>query len=161
MKGAATILWTEELDAKIIGLWKRGKSASEIANALGEPHTRNGVIGRITRLRRWGVDVGRPLKLVNSKPPKPRSYTPRVRPQPSLAIVALKPLASVFKPPEPRPDRPGIVDLKRGECKFGHGDPGDSDFHFCGAKTSGGSWCDFHKSVVYQPLPAKVRKAAA
>ena len=41
--------WTKEREEKLKDLWKKGHSASQIANMLGET-TRNAVIGKAHRL---------------------------------------------------------------------------------------------------------------
>ena len=43
-------MWTDDTVARLTELWNQGKSASEIAKALGSAITRNAVIGKAHRL---------------------------------------------------------------------------------------------------------------
>ena len=43
--------WTEEREQKLRELWKKGYTASQIAEMLGESTTRNAVIGKAHRLK--------------------------------------------------------------------------------------------------------------
>ena len=51
MTPARTSPWTPERDERLRTLWLDGKSASQIAGALGDGVTRNAVIGRVHRLK--------------------------------------------------------------------------------------------------------------
>lgn len=165
--------WTEEQDRQLKALWVEGLSASQCGARLGI--SRNAVIGRVHRLdlparapRRLGARHAtdgkreRPQRIRERKPPKPA---------PTLATVTLKPLP-LLPVAEPDPNKPGLIDLKPGHCKFPHGDPGTEGFHFCGAKCErdASPYCDYHRSIAYQPyrptgkpfvdFQAKQRRAA-
>tara|TARA_B100000959_G_scaffold231703_1_gene248309 strand:+ start:109 stop:258 length:150 start_codon:yes stop_codon:yes gene_type:complete len=43
--------WTEEREQKLKELWRKGYTASQIAEMLGEDTTRNAVIGKAHRLK--------------------------------------------------------------------------------------------------------------
>jgi GcrA cell cycle regulator len=71
--------WTEERILNLTTLWNEGKSASEIAQALGDV-TRNAVIGKVHRLK---LD-GRPSPIKG--PIRPREK--RVAPQKAIAAFS-------------------------------------------------------------------------
>ncbi len=50
-----------------------------------------------------------------------------------------------------------VLALKNGSCKWPHGDPGESDFRFCGKKSKSGTpYCDQHNKEAYQKItPAR------
>jgi hypothetical protein len=45
-----------------------------------------------------------------------------------------------------------VVALAPGTCRWPHGDPGHSDFRFCGAPAGGGPYCAAHCAVAYVVL---------
>jgi hypothetical protein len=55
--------------------------------------------------------------------------------------------------PTPAPDRKHAVSLMRlrqAQCRFVISAPEQKPM-FCGETTNGGSWCAWHRSIVYQP----------
>ncbi len=87
-------MWNDENEAELRRLWKTGKSASQIAAALGWP-TRSAVIGKAHRLKL----PGRPSPITHGYTPE-RALTPEMvafcRKQPN-ADLALVGLANEFK----------------------------------------------------------------
>lgn len=49
--GYATFEWTEAATDQAVAMWADGKSATEIARVLGDGLTRNGVLGKLHRLK--------------------------------------------------------------------------------------------------------------
>jgi GcrA cell cycle regulator len=47
-------------------------------------------------------------------------------------------------------------------CKWPIGDPGTTEFHFCGARSKSGSpYCTTHAVQAYQPLERRRKRKAA
>ena len=130
--------WTEERVSVLRQLWEEGKSASEIAVALGEGVTRNAVIGKAHRLR-----------LANRAP----CANPRDETAPAPVRERKKPDSA--SAPKRRVLRKGyhLADIKERMCRWPHGDPREPDFHFCGAPTIAGlPYCAEHARMAYQTL---------
>ena len=57
-------------------------------------------------------------------------------------------------------ERASVLHLTEHTCKWPVGDPGTTDFHFCGARTKTGSpYCATHAAMAYQPLERRRRKS--
>ena len=146
--------WTAERVETLEQLWRSGRSASQIAQALGGV-TRNAVIGKAHRLGlmgrpspiRDGQTVERPVRVAaapRAAVPKPVPRPPAVRapvePTPIAPVVELAGDASAT-----------ILTLTERMCKWPIGDPRDEDFHFCGgANVPGRPYCDHHARRAYQ-----------
>jgi len=132
--------WTDERVELLSRLWREGHTARQIAEQLGNGITRNAVIGKANRL---GL----------SKPSK-SSVTRAQRKDEREAKV--QPLQA------PQGEGATIFSLTSSTCRWPIGDPGDADFHFCGAKcTPGQSYCDYHAAMAYQaPQPRNRRNIA-
>ncbi|GAB4376932.1 MAG: GcrA family cell cycle regulator [Kiloniellaceae bacterium] len=129
-------------------LWEAGRSASEIGRLLGV--SKNSVVGKAHR-----------MKLKARPSPIKRGAAPQVR-RPAVAPIA-KPAAAQAAPaapkqvevraaqPAPRPARPAARASGKGpNCLWPIGDPGDQDFHFCGAPAVPGKpYCDEHCARAY------------
>jgi GcrA cell cycle regulator len=156
--------WTEERVELLKKLWAEGLSASQIAAELGGI-TRNAVIGKVHRLGLSGR-----AKTPSSAAPRQR----KARPQTMLRVArpALRgntALAHAYEyEPEPEPEiidniipmgqRRTILELTEDTCRWPIGDPGSSDFFFCGGKTSPGvPYCTHHSRVAYQPAADRRR----
>jgi len=137
--------WTDERVAELMRLWEAGRSASEIGRLLGV--SKNSVVGKAHR-----------MKLKARPSPIKRGGTPTVRRTPVAPIV--KPAAHAQpapKPVEARPAAPAPVrrpaaraNGKGPNCLWPIGDPGDQDFHFCGAPAVHGKpYCDEHCARAY------------
>lgn len=149
------MIWTDERIEALKAMWAEGRSASEIAAALGGV-TRNAVIGKVHRFKL----PGRP-----KRPPKPRA-TIAIGKRPSsrgranhggtVAKIAAGPPR--FKPvPKPKPVRVEdvpepvsrgltVMDLSDRTCKWPTNDPPHGGpYLFCGAATEpGGPYCRHH-----------------
>ena len=125
--------WTEERVAELIRLWETGKSASEIGRILGV--SKNSVVGKAHRLKLKSRPS--PIRRDGSVP-KPRSKVVRE----SLRTVLRR-----------RGKGPG--------CLWPIGDPGEADFHFCGAEAVAGKpYCSEHCARAYITKPRGETQAA-
>jgi GcrA cell cycle regulator len=151
--------WTEERVESLKRLWGEGLSASQIAAELGSI-TRNAVIGKVHRLGLSGR-----AKSPSSAAPRPRkarahSHMMRVT-RPSMRGNTALAHAFDFEPesePElidniiPLGQRRSILELTEETCRWPIGDPGSSDFFFCGGQAvTGAPYCTYHSRVAYQP----------
>jgi GcrA cell cycle regulator len=155
--------WTDERIAQLKAGWEGGKTASQIAELLGEGVTRNAVIGKAHRLglesRPSPVKAGEDTV---SPPAAPVAAAVTAAPTP-LAAPAPVPMAA--RPVAKKPARTGkvaktsLLDLNEKICKWPIGHPGDADFHFCGkASQAGFPYCTEHCLVAYQAqLPRRDR----
>ncbi|HEY3640075.1 MAG TPA: GcrA family cell cycle regulator [Xanthobacteraceae bacterium] len=150
--------WTEERVESLKKLWGEGLSASQIAAELGGI-TRNAVIGKVHRLGLSGR-----AKSPSASPPRPRkaraAHLMRVS-RPALRGNTALAHAYDFEP-EPEPElidnviplgqRRTILELTEETCRWPIGDPGSTDFFFCGGHAGAGTpYCSYHSRVAYQP----------
>ena len=152
--------WTDERVELLKKLWADGLSASQIAAQLGGV-TRNAVIGKVHRLNLSG----------RAKPASsgPRQRKPRTSGSPhrpggrhyTAGNTALKTHASPAPRRLPTPAalkdivvpislNVSLLSLTDAMCKWPQGDPGDEDFHFCGAPAvEGKPYCPDHCARAY------------
>jgi len=130
--------WTDERVVLLKKLWGEGKTAAEIAKALGGV-TRNAVIGKAHR-----------LKLSNRISPiqqneRKEDRAPEVKKTlKTKAIVMAKPANTSFKSLK-------MIELKERMCRWPSGDPKDEDFSFCGCTSVPGlPYCEDHAKQAYQ-----------
>lgn len=145
--------WTADRITMLETLWRAGRSASEIAKALGGV-TRNAVIGKIHRLglagrmpptapRRKRTDPSRraPLRVAGPAKPPPPPAAPAVRARPAT-VAAIEAIARVFD---------GAA-LTARICRWPVGDPKAEGFGYCGAAVVGqGPYCPGHHTAAYRP----------
>lgn len=169
--------WTDDRVELLKRLWAEGLSASQIALQLGEA-SRNAVIGKVHRL---GL-AGRAKAVVPAAPRqrKPRAPGPVVRmARPGGVVRGNTALAAVpvYEEEEVAPaaaprvaaenvvpigQRCNILELGIGRCRWPVGDPGASDFFFCGGKTAGVSpYCGYHARIAYHPQADRRRERRA
>ncbi len=159
-----TWTWTDERVELLKRLWSEGLSASQIAGEFGGI-TRNAVIGKVHRLGLSGrakaptAAVPRPRK-----PRAPAQFIRQARPM-TRGNTALAPRSAPLFEVEAEPE-PAIVDnvipmgqrctilqLTEATCRWPVGDPGSSDFFFCGGRTASGlPYCAHHCRIAYQPV---------
>jgi GcrA cell cycle regulator len=162
--------WTDEKVELLRQLWLDGKSASQIAAALGDGVTRNAVIGKVHRLGLSGR-----VKTTTSAAPRIRQKPPAPR-APSIGrsnggfrgntALALARDTLIESEPEPREDvvipmslRVTIVELKEAMCRWPLGDPTTPEFRYCGIQTmSDGPYCQHHSRLAYQPAQDRRRE---
>jgi GcrA cell cycle regulator len=157
--------WTDERVELLKKLWSDGLSASQIAAELGGI-TRNAVIGKVHRLGLSGR-----AKAASSAAPrqrKARSSTHMLRIGRS-AIRGNTALAHAYEieaevTPElieniiPIGQRRTILELTEQTCRWPIGDPGSTEFFFCGGNTIAGlPYCAYHSRVAYQPAADRRR----
>src|ERR1700728_4515784 len=111
--------WTDERVELLKKLWSDGLSASQIAAELGGI-TRNAVIGKVHRLGLSGRAVRGNTALAHA-------YDIEAEAEPEL-IDNIIPIGQ----------RRTILELNEQTCHWPVGDPGSSEFFFCGGNTVGG-----------------------
>jgi GcrA cell cycle regulator len=151
--------WTDERVEMLKKLWSDGLSASQIAAELGGI-TRNAVIGKVHRLGLSGR--AKSPSSAAPRPRKPRTHTHMLR----VARPAMRgntALAQAFEyeiaeEPEmldnviPIGQRRTILELTEDTCRWPIGDPGSTEFFFCGGQSlTGVPYCTYHSRVAYQP----------
>lgn len=116
--------WTDERIDMLRQLWGSGRSASEIAEILGNV-SRNAVIGKAHRLGLSGRPS--PIKAKREEPARP------------APVVAEQPAGAT------------ILSLTERMCRWPLGDPKEAGFRFCGKMVTAGSpYCAEHAAVAYQ-----------
>jgi GcrA cell cycle regulator len=177
--------WTDERIALLKQYWDEGRSASQIAETLGEGLSRNAVIGKAHRL---GLAARpSPLKTGEAKPAEteapiaaaiaeeaPRAVPERIAapatpktelraPTRASAVPAAK-AAEPARAPGPvkgrgKGGKVTLLDLNDRICKWPIGHPDEADFHFCGKPVSVGfPYCQEHCMLAYQAqLPRRDR----
>jgi GcrA cell cycle regulator len=151
--------WTDERVELLKKLWSDGLSASQIAAELGGI-TRNAVIGKVHRLGLSGR--AKSGSGTSPRPRKPRSASHMLRIG-RASIRGNTALAHAYDfeletEPElidniiPIGQRRTILELNEQTCRWPVGDPGSSDFFFCGGSAiTGLPYCAYHARVAYQP----------
>ena len=153
--------WTDERVELLKKLWADGLSASQIAAELGGI-TRNAVIGKVHRLGLSGR-----AKSPSSAAPRPRKARssgqmlrvsrPAIRGNTALAYdYDLEPEPELLEIPVEQ--RKTLLQLNEHTCRWPVGDPGGSDFYFCGGETATDlPYCGYHCRVAYQPASERRR----
>ncbi len=144
--------WTDEKVQKLKDLWKKGHTASQIAQMLGDT-TRNAVIGKAHRLN---LEARAPSKSLNnaggsSNPQKVQrrpSQQPLTRKQKFQSIL----LDKNFEPEKPK----SLEELTEKTCKWPIGHPNEESFYFCGRKPEEDfPYCKLHVLYAFQPKNQK------
>ena len=142
--------WTDEKVEKLRELWKKGHTASQIAEVLGDT-TRNAVIGKAHRLN---LEARAPSKSSGSsttpKENKPirRGAAPISRKAKFQSIL----LDKSFEPENPK----SLENLTDETCKWPIGHPNEEKFYFCGRKPEGEfPYCKLHVLYAFQPKGSK------
>lgn len=140
--------WTDDRVGRLKTLWLEGRSAAQIARDLDHGLTRSAVLGKVHRL---GLVRGRPAAPASARiaasPPARRAP-----PTPSRAPTGTPPLD---RRPVGAPSHgtATILSVRRFECRWPYGDPGDPGFALCGRKVARGAFCAAHAGIGYRPLP--------
>ncbi|CAL8978592.1 GcrA cell cycle regulator [Rhodoplanes serenus] len=155
-------MWTDERVELLKKLWNDGLSASQIAAELGGI-TRNAVIGKVHRLGLSGRAKSPAAAVPRQR--KPRAAQPMMRvARPAMrgnTALARAPMYEVEYEQEadavatvvPMGQRCTLLELGEGKCRWPVGDPGATDFFFCGGRTSDGlPYCTYHARIAYQPV---------
>ncbi len=155
--------WTDERVELLKKLWADGLSASQIAAELGGI-TRNAVIGKVHRLGLSGR-----AKSTSSAAPRPRkvrsaSHMLRIGRASIRGNTALAHAYDIEAEAEPElidniipiGQRRTLLELNEQTCRWPVGDPGSTEFFFCGGNALGGlPYCAYHSRVAYQPAAAR------
>jgi GcrA cell cycle regulator len=158
--------WTDERVEHLKKLWSDGLSASQIAAELGGI-TRNAVIGKVHRLGLSGRAKAPSSTAPRQRKQRPQGHVFRTMRATMRGNTALAQALPSYEPePEPEPEeniipigqRCTILELTDGKCHWPIGDPGQSDFFFCGGKSvSSLPYCGYHARVAYQPVTDRRR----
>jgi GcrA cell cycle regulator len=158
--------WTDERVELLKKLWSDGLSASRIAAQLGGI-TRNAVIGKVHRLRLSGR--GRSASAAASRKASSSAHIVRI---PRASIRGNTALAQVYDydtdvTPElieniiPIGQRCSLMELTEQACHWPIGDPGTSDFIFCGGNAVAGlPYCAYHCRIAYRPAADRRRSGS-
>ena len=141
--------WTQDKEEKLKELWKKGHTASQIAEILGDT-TRNAVIGKAHRLKLAARATSKKSqsqkKQVMDNSPKSEKYVGRKSRFKSLL------LDKNFEPAR----NLSLEELSDDTCKYMEANPDEKNASFCGRKTvEKFSYCPLHLMVVFQPKGKK------
>jgi GcrA cell cycle regulator len=179
--------WTDERVDLLSRLWLEGKSASQIAAALGGGLTRNAVIGKVHRLGLAGrvkapasSDAGEEAEASHAEAGVEIAAAPRrvatrtavvmngapaaVQGNTALAISeapaeAAKPARAPEEVVVPLSLKVTIVELRESMCKWPIGDPSSMEFRYCGSPSHNGTpYCQYHGKLAYQPAQDRRRE---
>jgi GcrA cell cycle regulator len=150
--------WTDERVELLKKLWADGLSASQIAAELGGI-TRNAVIGKVHRLGLSGR--AKSPSSATPRPRKARTHTHMMRARPAMrGNTALAHAYDYDVEPEPElidnviplGQRRTLLELTEDTCRWPIGDPGSTEFFFCGGQAATNlPYCGYHSRVAYQP----------
>ena len=142
--------WTRDREEKLKELWKKGHTASQIAEILGET-TRNAVIGKAHRLKlaarapAKGVKAEKKQVLTNKEVKNEKFISRKARFKSIL-------LDKNFEPESPKT----LEQLEDKNCRWPIGHPDEKDFYFCGrTPVEGFSYCKLHVLYAFQPKNQK------
>jgi GcrA cell cycle regulator len=161
MDGTHHPSWTDDRVGLLKKLWADGLSASQIAAELGGI-SRNSVIGKVHRLGLAGRAKSPTVATPRQRKPRPQGAMTHIERPAILGNTALTPIQAVEPEPQPEPavieniipigQRCSMLELSEGKCRWPIGDPGASDFFFCGGKPIEGlPYCGYHARIAYQP----------
>lgn len=171
---AMPVGWTREATEQLAALWQTGASGSLIAAAINRDHgtafSRNAVIGKVNRLGLAGRAVAAPRTgkpraarrdgTESIRPSRARDER-RAFPSPLLRLARLtvdtaeRVAVDDIAPPVGR--RCSLLELDDATCRWPVGDPGTSEFYFCGSKPLGGRpYCAYHAALAYQPTIPRI-----
>ena len=142
--------WTQEREEKLKELWKKGHTASQIAEILGGT-TRNAVIGKAHRLKLAARAASKGSKTIkrqasDSSEVKNEKFISRKARFKSLL------LDKNFEPENPKT----LEQLEDKNCRWPIGHPNEKNFYFCGrGPVEGFSYCKLHILYAFQPKNPK------
>ena len=139
--------WTEEKVEKLKNLWRKGNTASQIAEIIGGI-SRNAVIGKAHRLNLSAKIIKRPKISPKNSRGIEKNFEKRTR---KLKFRSLL-LDKNFEPAK----NLSLEELTDNTCKYMEGHPDEISSSFCGRKTvEKFSYCPLHLIVVFQPKGKK------
>ena len=141
--------WTAEREEKLKELWKKGHTASQIAEILGGT-TRNAVIGKAHRLRLAARAASKSSKSLRKQPSADGEKVDR--PLSRKARFKSLLLDKNFEPESPKT----LEQLEDKNCRWPIGHPDEKGFYFCGrSPVEGFSYCKLHVLDAFQPKNPK------
>ena len=140
--------WTPEREEKLRELWKKGHTASQIANLIGDT-TRNAVIGKAHRLNLEARAASKKrTKIKSDNNNNEVKYEKLGRKAKFKSLL----LDKSFEPENPKT----LEELTDQTCRWPIGHPPENDFHFCGRKPlEKFVYCKLHVLYAFQPKNAK------
>ena len=149
---SARLSWTPERVQTLSTLWLDGRSASEVARALGGGATRNAVIGKVHRLGLGGRErPSAPQARVIHAPAARRRRAVASTPAPRPNIVQqfvqapqvdLEPLCGLAT----------VLTVTVHACRWPFGDPVSDHFALCGRPAVRGAYCAQHGAMAFRPV---------
>ena len=142
--------WTREREEKLKELWKKGHTASQIAEILGDT-TRNAVIGKAHRLKLAARAASKGSKLIK----KQTQENKEVRNEKFISRKAR--FKSLLLDKNFEPENPKTLEqLEDKNCRWPIGHPDEKNFYFCGRSSlKDFSYCKLHLLYAYQPKGKK------
>jgi len=138
--------WNEEKVNKLKELWGKGKTASQIAEIIGDV-SRNAVIGKANRLNLSSKITARSAlanKNFNSNDEEDNSKQKHGKKNKFKSLLIDKD----FEPENPKK----LEELDESSCKWPIGHPEEKLFYFCGRSSlKDFSYCKLHLLYAYQP----------
>lgn len=149
IEGVCKMAWTDEMVDKLRQMWDEGKTATEIAKALGV--TKNSIVGKVHRL----CLTARPSPIKSKEEENVAATAVVVEEQiveVSESTVQTEAPVCVAKAEKKRKsgEHVKLVELDSHTCRWPLGDPRDEDFCFCGKKVRmGQTYCEEHAMMAY------------
>ena len=137
--------WTEDRIGRLKTLWLEGRSAAQVARDLGHGVTRSAVLGKVYRM---GLSAERPTAS--------RSVKLAAGPAPRRASPARDAPVSCPMPPgrrsveAPSHGTATLLSVRRLDCRWPYGDPGEPGFALCGRRIARGAFCAAHAEIGYR-----------
>ena len=140
--------WTPERENKLKELWKKGYTASQIAEMIGGT-TRNAIIGKAHRLNLQARAV--------SKRASPKAKTDNIVPTKVEKLSRKAKFKSLLLDKNFEPENPKkFEELTTETCRWPIGHPYEKNFYFCGRKPiEKFPYCKLHVLYAFQPKNAK------
>jgi hypothetical protein len=156
----------DEKQKRILEMWERNMTGSEIANAIGI--TRNAVMGILDRMRKRGLAEYR-------LSPEARRKPVRKAVKASVSTELPKAQAKASTQPEPDPDQfvmtvledksipphgpVTMMNLHYLSCRYIISDVNGAETLFCGKMKTTGAYCAEHHQLCYVPPAPKKKKS--
>ena len=141
--------WTPEREEKLRELWKKGHTASKIAELIGDT-TRNAIIGKAHRLNLQARAASKKsLPRANTENNKSEIKTQKLGRKARFKALLLD---KNFEQENPKK----LEELTDKTCKWPIGHPHEENFYFCGRESMEKfPYCQLHVLYAFQPKNAK------
>lgn len=139
--------WSDQDDAELKTLWNDAHTAGDIARMMGPEYTAKSVLYRAAAL---GLQKRSALyKKKKIVKPLGKRAMKKMAEEMAQEIVAGELAAPEFL-------CIGLMNWKKGQCRFPHGDPQKHNFGWCGRDAvPEKNYCATHHAIAFQPLPPK------